>query len=116
MLDESAGKKCYSELIKLFLGRPEEFPENLKERFDFVTGTAILAEGHLMGGAIFDEMLLTLKKNGFAIFTTRDEYMTKYGYEEAIKLLVEAGKWKKVHDATFVKYHNIAEGQTIGRF
>ena len=116
MVDKTAEKKVYSEVFKLFLGKPEEFPEELKDRFDFMTGTGILAEGHLIGGAIFEEMLLTLKKNGFAIFTTRDEYMTKYGYEEAIKLLVDAGKWKKVHDSTFVRYHNIDEGQSIGRF
>ena len=79
--------------MKLFLGNPGEFPEELRDRFDYITGTGILAEGHLIGGAIFDEMLLALKKNGFAIFTTRDEYMIKYGYADAIKLLVDGGKW-----------------------
>ena len=116
MVDKAKEKKSYSELSKLFLGKPETFPDEYKERFDFITGTAILAEGHLTGGAVFDEMMMALKTGGYSIFTTRDEYMTKYGYTDAIEKLVDEGKWKKVHDSIFVKYHNVEEGKSVGRY
>ena len=116
MVDKAKEKNSYSELIKLFLGQPDTFPADYHSRFDFITGTAILAEGHLTGGAVFDEMLMALKPGGHAIFTTRDEYMEKFGYREAIQKLVDEGKWQKVHDSTFVKYHNLSEGEQIGRY
>ena len=37
------GGKAYAELRELFLGRPETFPDDLKNRFDIVTGASILA-------------------------------------------------------------------------
>ena len=116
MVDEAKAKNSYSELVKLFLGKPETFPKEHHDRYNFITGTAILAEGHLMGGAVFDEMMLALKTGGYAIFTTRDEYMTKYGYADAIEKLVDSGKCKKMHDSTFVKYHNVEQGTNIGRY
>ena len=64
---------------ELFLGKPDTFPEKYRGKFDIVTASGILAEGHL-GTSVFDEMLLALKKDGLAIFTTRIEYLTKYDY------------------------------------
>ena len=46
MCDQAALKnegKAYTELRELFLGRPETYPEDLKNRFDIVTGAGILA-------------------------------------------------------------------------
>ena len=116
MLEESRKKGCYTELVQMFLGKPETFPENLRNQFDLVTAAAILAEGHLTGGAIFEEFLLSLKQGGFVIFTTREEYLTKYGYAPVIEHLNSQGKWKKVKEFKFQKYHNIQEGDAIGRF
>ena len=50
MCDQAAKKndgKAYSEVKALFLGRPDTFPEELKNRFQIVTGAGILAQGHL---------------------------------------------------------------------
>ncbi len=30
--------------------------------------------------------------------------------------MIDSGKWSKVHDSTFIKYHNIEEGTKIGRY
>jgi len=47
MLDKAQEKGSYTELIELFLGRPESFPQTLHNRFDVITASGILAEGHL---------------------------------------------------------------------
>lgn len=60
MLDQAATKQCYDELVHMFLGKPKEFPERFRNRFDVITAAAVLAEGHLMS-EVFDEMIHALK-------------------------------------------------------
>ena len=60
MLGQAATKQCYDELVHMFLGKPKEFPERFRNRFDIITAAAILAEGHLMS-EVFDEMIHALK-------------------------------------------------------
>jgi predicted TPR repeat methyltransferase len=79
MLSESDKKGVYHELKELFLGTPDTFPDELRNRFSAITAAGILAEGHL-GPDVFDEMVLALKHGGYAIFTTRTMYLTKYRY------------------------------------
>jgi len=87
----------------------------LRDRFDLITAAAILAEGHL-GIELFDEMIHSLKRGGYAIFTTREMYLDKYGYRHAIDELVRRGFWKKVAEKKFQKYQNIEAGTKIGRY
>ena len=81
MLDEvtKARPDDYHELKLMFLGSPETFPEDLRNRFTFTTASGILADNHL-DCSVFEEMLLALKPGGIACFATRTEYLTKYGY------------------------------------
>ena len=60
MLEKSKEKEAYTELREMFLAKPESFPEELKNRFDAVTGAGILAEGHCTS-EVLDEMVLCLK-------------------------------------------------------
>lgn len=87
MCDQAAAKnngKAYAELRELFLGRPETFPDDLKNRFDIVTGASILAQGHL-DKKVFDEMIMATKgKGSYVIITTRDSYMKDYGYQKKV--------------------------------
>jgi predicted TPR repeat methyltransferase len=83
MIEKAKSKEVYNELHELFLGKPDTFPENLRDRFDIITASGILAEGHL-DNSLFDEMLLALKTGGYAIFATRTMYLTKYNYVEKI--------------------------------
>jgi hypothetical protein len=47
-----------------------------------ITATGILAQGHL-DAKVFDEMIMSSKGTGsYAIFTTRDMYLTDYGYQQ----------------------------------
>ena len=113
MLKRSEEKEAYSELHELFLGTPETFPAQFHNRFDVVTASGILAEGHL-DNKVFDEMLMSLKVGGFAIFATRTMYLTKYNYVEKIAQLDEDKKWQKVHEITFDRYDQLDEA--VGRF
>lgn len=93
-------KGVYDQIINMYLGKPSEYPSKLRDRFDLITAAAILAEGHL-GIELFDEMIHSLKRGGFAIFTTREMYLDKYGYRLAIDELVRRGFWKKVAEKKF---------------
>jgi predicted TPR repeat methyltransferase len=115
MLASANEKNCFDELVHMYLGRPKEFPSRFRNRFDLITGAAILAEGHLMN-EVFDEMIHALKQGGYAIFTTREEYLDKYNYRQGIQDLVDKGYWKLAAEGTFMKYNNIERGQKIGRY
>jgi predicted TPR repeat methyltransferase len=105
MLQECEATKpgVHKDLIELFLGQPDKFPENLKDRFDVVTASGILADNHL-DNSVFEEFLLTLKKGGLAVFATRTEYLTKYGYGPYMEKLTSEGRWKKIDEITFDRY------------
>jgi hypothetical protein len=59
-------------------------------------------------------MLLALKKGGIAIFTTRIEYLTKYGYGPYMEGLIRDGKWKEIKREAFTKYDRL--DSSVGRF
>ncbi len=99
----------------MYLGSPKTFPDEYFNKFDAVTGAGILAEGHLMS-EVFDEMIHSLKQGGYAIFTTREMYLEKYGYGKAIDELERRGFWKKVDTKGYRRYENIGDGHEIGRF
>ena len=90
MLDEVTKTRPddYSELKLLFLGAPDTFPEDLKDRFTFITASGILADNHL-DCSVFEEMMLSLKTGGIACFATRTEYLTKYGYGPYMQTMVD---------------------------
>jgi predicted TPR repeat methyltransferase len=88
MLDKAHAKRSYTELKELFLGKTETFPEELRNRFDVITASGILAEGHLDNN-VFDEMLLALKTGGVTVFATRTMYLTKYDYITKMTELTE---------------------------
>jgi SAM-dependent methyltransferase len=105
MLDEVNKNRpeVHSELKLLFLGKPESYPEELKNRFHFITASGILADNHL-DCSVFEEMLLSLRVGGIACFATRTEYLEKYQYGAYMKQLVDDGRWKFVKEVTFGRY------------
>ena len=60
MMKVAEKKGCLKESIELWLGKPETFPENLKNRFRLITCCAVLAEGHC-DKKLFDEFILATK-------------------------------------------------------
>lgn len=65
---------------------------------------------------VFDEMIHSLKRGGYAIFSTREMYLEKYGYGPYIDQLENRGFWRKIKTQAFKRYENIGEGEVIGRF
>jgi len=115
MLDVAKSKSLYMEYVHTFLGRPQNFPPFLKDRFGIVIATGILEEGHL-GPIVFMEMLMATKIGGYVIFTTREAYLEKLGYMASIKNLEKSNAWIKVSESSFRRYYNIEEGSAIGGF
>ena len=113
MLEKAKEKESYSELKELFLGLPDTFPDEYRNRFDAITAAGILAEGHL-DNKVFDEMILALKTGGYAIFATRTMYLEQYSYAQGIKKLEDEGKWKQIKEIKFWRYDQAQE--TVGRF
>jgi predicted TPR repeat methyltransferase len=113
MLEKAKEKESYSELKELFLGLPDTFPQEYRNRFDAITAAGILAEGHL-DNKVFDEMILALKTGGYAIFATRTMYLEQYSYAQGIKKLEDDAKWKQVKEIKFWRYDQAQE--TVGRF
>jgi predicted TPR repeat methyltransferase len=117
MIEKCLSKGIYTEVRNFMLCSPDNFTANqadLVERFDFVTASGLLAEGHATP-AVFDEMILSLKKGGYAIFTSRTEYMEPLKYQEGIDQRVAEGKWEFVDSVTYEKYSN-AKDCPLGRF
>lgn len=117
MIEKALSKGIYTEVRKLMLCNPESFATNqadLLEKFDFVTASGLLAEGHATP-AVFDEMILSLKKGGYAIFTSRVEYMEPLKYQEGVDQRATDGKWEFVDSITYEKYSN-AKDCPVGRF
>ena len=71
MLDKADEKKVYVDLQNLNLGKVdyiETFPNQLKGKFDFVTAAGLIENG-VEDENIFEQMLFSLKKHGYLIFT-----------------------------------------------
>ena len=113
MLDKAGEKKAYRDLDELFLGVPETFPAKYHNKYDVVTASGILADNHL-DCPVFEEMLLALKQGGIVTFTSRIEYLEKYGYGPYMDKLEREGKWKQLKKEEYTKYDKLQE--SVGRF
>ena len=115
MLRQATNKQVYKNLDELFLGSPDTYPTKYHEKYDFTTASGILADNHL-DTSVFEEMLLSLKTGGYAIFSTRVEYLTKYAYGPYMEKLSSSGKWKQVKTASHFKYDQSEEIEGLSRF
>ena len=61
-------------------------------------------------------MLISLKTGGVAVFTSRVEYLEKYGYGAYMEMLENTKKWEFVQKVEFTKYDKMPEGEHFGRF
>lgn len=84
MLEEASNKGIYSQLNEQTLNNPDEFPHQHKNAYDFVT-CAGLVNNNYMDYLLFEEMLLSVKKNGFVVFAARYSFMGHYWYDKIIK-------------------------------
>jgi len=106
MLEEASNKGIYSELHEHTLGNPADFPNQFKNKFDFVTCAGLVNNNH-MDYLLFEEMLLSVKKGGYMIFAARFSYMGHYWYDPIIKELHEDGRWNLIATDTFFKYDKL---------
>ncbi|CAI2376804.1 unnamed protein product [Moneuplotes crassus] len=117
MLKKAKAKGLYSEIRNFLLCNPENFNTNhsdLLGKFDFVTASGLLAEGHATPD-VFDEMIGALKVGGYAIFTSRIEYLEPLNYQKGMDERVESGEWEFVKKEAYEKYSK-AKDCPLGRF
>ena len=94
MLDIAEEKGVYSSLLKYELGQKnylETFPQNLRNRFDFITATGLINGNH-MDKTIFEQMLVPLKRNGYMVFCARFSYLGDYWYNDELTELETLGR------------------------
>ena len=90
---------AYSEGRELWMGRgTDEFPEDLKNKFDIVTASGVFLKGHIPATAM-DDIHASLKTNGYFVTAMRSFYYelgVEEGYREKLDELVAAGKLQLV--------------------
>ena len=117
MIKLAEDKGVYKEIRNYLLCRPTKFAvdhSDLIGKFDFVTASGLLAEGHATS-EVFDEMIAVLKRGGYAIFTSRIEYLEPLKYREGMDARVESDKWEFVKKVAYEKYSK-AKDTPMGRF
>jgi ubiquinone/menaquinone biosynthesis C-methylase UbiE len=114
MLEEASKKGVYSELHEHTLNNPEDFPNTLRAKFDYVACSGLINNNY-MDYLLFEEMLLAVKKGGSVVFAARYSFMGHYWYDKIIKELADNGRWKLIATDTFFKYDQLA-CVSIGRF
>ena len=88
------------------LGDPENFPNNLKNKFDIVTIAGLVNNNHL-DYCLFEEITLALKQNGLAIFAARYSYLGEYWYDLILEEMVKEKRWKFIKSEEFFKYNQL---------
>ena len=81
----------------------EQFPADLKERFDVCTAAGIWLKGHMPGDAM-DDIIASLKKGGYYATALRTLYYEpgqEEGYRAKFDSLQSEGKLKLVHSKIF---------------
>lgn len=115
MLEECSKSGVYSELHEHTLGQdPNDLPMQFRNKFDYVVCSGLINNNY-MDYLLFEEMMLSVKKGGYIVFSSRYSFMGKYWYDNIIKEMHDNGRWKLVATDTFFKYDKL-ECVSIGRF
>jgi len=94
MLFEAQEKKVYLDLQEMTLGKDnyiEKYPNVLKGKFDFVTAGGLIENG-VVDENVFEEMLFSLKKFGYLVFTAQHSFLGDFWYAHKLEELVKAGR------------------------
>ena len=92
MLAQARAKGVYSELHKMELGEPLDFPS---DSFDATICVGVFTLGHAPASSL-DELVRVTRPGGFVVFTIRPDVYENDGFKEIQENLVSAGRWKLV--------------------
>ena len=73
-----------------------------------------LLNNNFLDEKIFSQMLLCLKKGGFAVFTARFSYLGDYWYSDKLEEMEELGRMKRISEEEFFKYDKLPFA--VGKF
>jgi len=117
MLHEAQQKGVYCNLEKIELGGDEwvkKTPVPYRNKFDVCTAAGLI-DNNIVDESLFEQMMLSLKKGGHAIFTVQFSYLGHFWWSDKLKELESAGRMKQVKSEEFFKYENLKQN-TVGKF
>ena len=92
MLEEARKKSVYTELHRMVMGEPLDFPT---DSFDAVICVGTLTVAHAPASSL-DELVRITRPGGYIAYTLRPDVYRKDGFKEKQSELESAGKWKLV--------------------
>ena len=116
MLEIAQDKQVYDSLIQHQLGGEqymENFPNHLKNKFDFVTAGGLI-EAQNFDEKVIQQMLFSLKKGGYMIFSAQYSYIGNFEYHETLLQLEKAGRIQFIEDSTFNRFDKL--DKMIGKY
>jgi SAM-dependent methyltransferase len=90
MLGQAAAKDVYSELHRMVLGEPLDFPT---DAFDATLSVGVLTVSHAPVESL-DELARVTKPGGHIIYTLRPDLFEEGGFRDKHAELESAGTWK----------------------
>jgi len=117
MLHESSKKNAYCNLEKIELGGDDwvnNIPYAYRSKFDICTMAGVV-DNNIEDETLFEQMMLTLKKGGYCVFTAQFSYLGDFWWCDKLKELEDQGRIKYVKSETFYKYENLKQN-VVGKF
>lgn len=94
-LEKAKDRGHYKELHELWLGRGvDEFPAEMKNKYDLVLGSGVFLSGHFPKAA-YEDMIAATKPGGLIVFGIRDCYWVngeELGFKDKVDELITQGK------------------------
>ncbi|XP_033757301.1 methyltransferase-like protein 27 [Pecten maximus] len=112
MLEKARAKKVYQKFFREFISE-EQLSTVDEDTYDIVVSSGGMGQGHIPAGALW-EMLRITRKEGFVIFSMREEYLRHPEYDGVLEALMnkmeETGKWRKIKKNVVPNYYAEKDG------
>lgn len=92
MMQRAREKGAYSDLRRMMLGEPLDFPD---DAFDACFSVGVFTEGHAPPDS-FDELVRVVKPGGWMVFSVRADVYENGGFREKQQALEDEGRWRLV--------------------
>ena len=105
MIERAKKLGVYQNFDAMYLGTGD-IPEKFQGKYDVAIQAAGFLPGHLPSHTI-NQMLQTLKPNGYMMLSVREKVFVELGHQTLIDELLKAGKIKLLKQFCWVKYEGM---------
>ena len=113
LIEKQKEIEAYKESRCMYVGMGvENFPDDLKNRFDLVTAAGVWRDGHIPASGL-DDAFAALKVGGYLVSTVRDYIWVKGekgGYKDLIDKYIEEGRMELIHTQTWTQGTGLNDG------